>query len=40
VVTIDMELWLNLQMLYELENQKDFLGQRLAKEVHVHVKAS
>jgi len=32
--------WLNLQMLYDLETQKDLLGQRLAKEVHIHTKAS
>jgi addiction module HigA family antidote len=32
--------WLNLQMLYDLETQKDLLGQRLTKEVHIYTKAS
>ena len=32
--------WLNLQMLYDLETQKDLLGQRLAKEIHAQAKVS
>ena len=31
--------WLNLQMLYDLETQKDLLGQRLSSEIHAQVRA-
>src|SRR5271157_478399 len=30
--------WLNLQMLYDLETQKDLLGQRLSSEIHAQAK--
>jgi addiction module HigA family antidote len=30
--------WLNLQMLYDLETQKDLLGQRLSSEIHGQAK--
>lgn len=32
--------WLNLQMHYDLESQRDRLGQRLEKEVHVLVRSN